>query len=78
MPLVESSAIARIHFEPAERTLDIWYRGGGQYRYLDVPLPLYAQLMAAASKGSFVNQRIKPHFECVEIGARKRFRPHDD
>ena len=78
MPLVDSSAVERVDYTPASRTLDIWYSGGGLYRYLDVPQELYDNLLVAPSIGAFVNQRIKPHFACVEVTPRRRFRPYGD
>lgn len=78
MPFVDSSAVERVDYTAASRTLDIWYSGGGQYRYLDVPQALYEELLAAPSIGAFVNQRIKPHFACIQINPRRRFRPYGD
>ena len=75
MPQVESSAVDRIHYTPASHTLDIWYKGGGQYRYFKVPRSLYDELLAAPSIGAFVNQHVKPNFDYVELSASKRFRP---
>jgi len=78
MPIVESIAVDRVDYTPSNRALDIWFSGGGQYRYLDVPQTLYEDLLAAPSIGAFVNQRIKPHFAFVEMNRRRRFQPHDD
>jgi len=65
MHRVESSAIERVGYDPAEATLAITFTGGATYLYLGVPPHLYDQLMAAASKGTFVNQIIKPTFRSV-------------
>jgi len=78
MPVVASSAVDRVDYTPSSRALDVWYRGGGQYRYLDVPQTLYEELLAAPSIGAFVNQRIKPNFGFLEMSGRRRFQLHDD
>lgn len=77
MPRLHSTAVHRVDYTPVTRTLDIWYAGGGQYSYFDVPASVYEALLAAPSKGAFVNSRIKPHFRCRQMSGpeRSRFRP---
>jgi hypothetical protein len=77
MPLVDSTAVERVDYTDSSRTLDIWFRGGGHYRYIGVPAPVYEALLAAASIGAFVNLHIKDHYACKEVSARRRFRPGD-
>lgn len=59
---VESSAIEMVGYEPTEMALIVVFKGGAIYRYSGVPERLYDQLMAAESKGTFVNKLIKPYF----------------
>jgi len=40
-------------------TLEVEYRNGSVYRYLDVPAYVHRELMAARSIGAYVNQNIK-------------------
>lgn len=77
MPKLDSTAVHRVDYTPATRTLDIWYAGGGQYSYFDVSASLYEALLAAPSKGAFINSRIKPHFRFQQVSGlqRSRFRP---
>lgn len=60
--LVESSCIAAIAFFADARVLQLEFRNGLAYEYLDVPAALYAQLLAAQSKGAFVTRFIRGHF----------------
>jgi hypothetical protein len=74
MPLVQSSAVSRIDYTPDTGILDIWYKDAGLYSYLDVPETVYRALLAAPSKGRFINAHIKDHFAYKQPGRRK-FRP---
>lgn len=56
---VESSAVRSVGYDDAARTLDVEFEGGAVYRYFDVPPAVHRRLMAASSKGRFVNYRIK-------------------
>ena len=58
---VDSTSIASIGYEPRRRELEVEFRqSGGVYRYFDVPSEKYAELMAAGSKGAYLNQVFKP------------------
>jgi hypothetical protein len=59
---VASSSIASVGYRPASRTLELEYRGGGVYQYIDVPPLEYDSLMQANSKGRFVNAHIKGRY----------------
>ncbi len=72
-----SSAMERAKYDPAARTLDLWYRGGDRYSYFDVPAEQYEQLLVAPSAGEFVNTHIKPHYRYEIEPRRRRFRPRD-
>ena len=62
---VESSAIEMAGYDPDEATLALTFAGGATYLYLGVPLRIYEDLLAAESKGAFVNKVIKPAFRSV-------------
>jgi hypothetical protein len=58
---VESSSIASIGYAPQERVLELEFPQSGEvYQYFDVPAEEYAALLAADSKGTYVNQQLKP------------------
>ena len=72
MPLVNSSAILRIEYEPRTLVLSIWFReSGGPYDYYDVAQQVYAALMAASSKGQYFNEEIRDRY-AVRHGSRSR------
>lgn len=54
-----SSNLEAIGYHPESRTLEVEFRHGGVYQYLDVPIHRYVGLMTAASKGSFFDRFIK-------------------
>lgn len=64
---VLSSNLESVGYRAADRTLEIEFKGGSVYRYLNVPQGLYDDLMDARSAGSFFNSRIKDEFETVKI-----------
>lgn len=68
---VKSSSIRTVGYDPRTQTLEIEFVGHSVYRYLRVPKEIYQALMAAESKGAFVNQIIKPYFECIEGESRR-------
>jgi hypothetical protein len=70
-----SSAIARGAYDPAAKTLDLWYRGGDRYRYFDVPEQVFDALLIVASAGEYVNREIKPLYRYEIEESRRRFRP---
>jgi len=71
MPDVESSMMTSVEYDEDDRELDITFSGGKTYRYFDVPLDVYADLLDAESKGKFFNENIKDVFEHNEVRAAK-------
>ena len=55
---VESSVIAAAGYDEKTRVLYILYNNGRTYEYYDVPLEVYTGLMAAESKGKFLNEKV--------------------
>ena len=55
---VESSMIAAAGYEPDTKTLFVLFNSGVVYEYHDVPRDIYDQLMAAESKGRFMNDNV--------------------
>jgi hypothetical protein len=63
----DSTSVRSARYDSARRDLDIEYSNGGRYRYHAVPDLVYRELLAAESKGLFVNRIIKPHFSFTEL-----------
>ncbi|MBP0495594.1 KTSC domain-containing protein [Roseomonas indoligenes] len=63
MPYVSSSAISRIEYDAATRRLDVWFTSGGDaYSHYRVPEAVYRAFLAAAPKGSYYADHVKPHY----------------
>lgn len=60
MPYVNSSAISRIEWGGG--TLSIWFHTSGRYDYFGVPENVYRAFLAASSKGTFFNDRIRDRY----------------
>ena len=59
---VSSSAIRSIGYDVHLHLLQIEYISGEDYFYYYVPEAEYEQLTKAESKGTYVNQQIKPKY----------------
>jgi hypothetical protein len=66
---VVSSCIASFGYLETMLTLEIEYRSGAVYRYFFVPANVHAALMAAPSKGGFLNHHIRGRYPEMLIGA---------
>lgn len=64
---VRSSSVASVGYEPTSFVLEIEFRNGGVYQYLQVPAAAHRLLLQAASIGEYVNLIIKPRFEAVRV-----------
>ena len=62
---VESSSIESVGFE--KNVLEVRFRNGGLYQYLDVPETVLASLMRAESKGRFLNQQIRGRYPTIRL-----------
>ena len=59
---ISSSDLASVGYDERMRVLEIEFRSGGIYRYLDVPREVFDALLAAESKGRFFAARIRNQF----------------
>ena len=59
---VQSTAIARVGYSKRRHILEIEFVNGAVYRYFDVPLSVYHDLMSAESKARFYDSNIKKHY----------------
>jgi hypothetical protein len=64
---IDSRAIRSVAYDPELLILEIEFINGSIYHYYRVPPATYQQFCDADSKGTFVNQSIKPNFEYREI-----------
>lgn len=71
---VQSSAIAKIGYSKRRHILEIEFVNGAVYRYLDVPVNVYRDLMSAESKARFYDSNIKGHYRSVLIRSQQKER----
>ena len=69
---VQSSAIAKIGYSKRRHILEIEFVNGAVYRYLDVPVAIYRDLMSAESKARFYDSDIKKHYRSVLVQPRQK------
>lgn len=54
-----SSNVSIIEYDDVEQILYITFKNGTRYKYLNVDINLYTQLLNAPSKGVFISRIIK-------------------
>lgn len=69
---VDSSAIAAVGYSRKLHALEIEFVNGAVYRYLEVPLDLYRQLMRAESKARFYDHNIRGRYRSVHVRPRRK------
>ena len=69
---VKSSAISFVDYDPKANLLTVQFTSNRRYSYRDVPRSVYEALLAAESKGEFVNGSIKPRYAYVEATGNRR------
>jgi KTSC domain-containing protein len=67
---VQSSHIASVGYDEEQQIMEIVFRDGRVYHYLEVPPERVLSLLRAESKGRFLNSDIKPHFRYRAAGRR--------
>jgi KTSC domain len=71
----QSTAIAKIGYSKRRHILEIEFVNGAVYRYLDVPVTVYGDLMAAESKARFYDSNIRKHYHSVLVRPRQKQEP---
>jgi KTSC domain len=71
---VGSTAIAKIGYSKRRHILEIEFVNGAVYRYLDVPVTMYRDLMLAESKARYYDSNIRRHYRSVLIRSRQNQR----
>ena len=69
---VESSALASVGYSKRLKALEIEFKRGGTYRYLNVPAEVHRQLLAANSKAGFYNRRVRGKYDSVYVRPRRK------
>jgi hypothetical protein len=62
---VSSSAISSVGYDESSSVLEVEFRSGDVYDYLEVPPKVYRDLLKAPSKGSFVSRRVRDRYPFV-------------
>lgn len=71
MPRIQSSMMTSAEYDEDARALDITFTSGKTYRYLNVPVEIYVELLDAESKGEFFNENIRDAFVFAEVRRRR-------
>jgi hypothetical protein len=67
---VNSTALAAVGYSQTRRALEIEFRNGAIYRYLDVPPSVYHDLMRAASKARYYDENIRRKYRSLHVRRR--------
>jgi hypothetical protein len=67
---VESSALASVGYSKKLRALEIEFRNGAIYRYLDVGPEVYEALLKARSKARFYDDNIRHKYRSLHVRPR--------
>jgi hypothetical protein len=69
---VQSSAIAKVGYSKRRHILEIEFVNGAVYRYFDIPLSVYHDLISAESKARFYDSNIRKHYRSVLVRQRQK------
>ena len=64
---VSSSNLEAIGYDSPSETLAVRFKSGRTYQYFDVPERIHAKLMAAESKGRYLNREIKGMYRYARV-----------
>ena len=64
---VQSTALASVGYSKRLRALEIEFRNGAIFRYLDVAPAIYHELMNAPSKARFYDENIRRKFRSIHV-----------
>jgi len=59
---VESATLSVVGYDEAQGALQLGFRSGAVYRYFGAAVGVHAELLVAASKGSYFNRVIRKRF----------------
>lgn len=69
---VDSSSLASAGYDPRTHVLEVEFRNGGVYQYLEVPDEEYEEFRSAESKGRYLNSEIKPRHRSRRLAPPQR------
>jgi len=72
---VQSSVIAKVGYSKRRHILEIVFVNGAVYRYLDVQVTVYRDLMSAESKARFYDSDMRKHYRSVLVRPRQEQKP---
>jgi len=62
-----SSVVSAFFYDSLSSTLRVIFTSGLIYDYINVPLTIYEAMKTSTSKGRYLNQHIKGHYEFRKI-----------
>jgi hypothetical protein len=65
--VVDSSSLRSIGYDAGALTLEVEFRNGSVYRYVNVPTELWASLRRAPSVGKFFQEHVRDQFETTRV-----------
>ncbi|HKY34711.1 MAG TPA: KTSC domain-containing protein [Polyangiaceae bacterium] len=65
--VVDSQSLRSIGYDKRTRTLEVEFKSGSLYRYANVPLAVWSDLLQAQSKGRFFQQHVRDHFPTTRL-----------
>lgn len=71
---LDSSSLASAGYDPAAHVLEVEFRNGGVYQYLEVDDDEYEEFRSAPSKGRYLNTEIKPDHPARKLTSPRRRR----
>ena len=72
---VQSTAIGKVGYSKRRHILEIEFVNGAVYRYFNVPVAIYGDLMSAESKTRFYDSNIRKHYHSVLVERRQTQEP---
>jgi len=69
---VESSMIHAVGYDAAAQELEVVFNSGKTYRYTGVPQTVYADLLAADSKGQYMRECVIGVYPDHQVARRRR------
>lgn len=68
MHYVDSSNIEAVGYDPDSQQLYVQFlKSGATYVYYDIEEWIFQELMQADSKGTYLNNQIKPRYHCSKL-----------
>jgi hypothetical protein len=64
---VESTSLESVGYDSTEQKLEVEFKHGAIYEYLDVPAEVFEAFLAADSKGTFFNNDIKTSYDFARV-----------